>query len=239
MDEDHARGGWSSAIKRAAEIDTGFSRAYASYFDTIRADAAISARYKLLFLACCAAARGVRGRVGSAMHLAVDAGLQPDEAWAGALTMLMSRGDPAFSAMADALGDVDDSRHVHEGPLEGPHEGPIDVDAAKAYFERAFDAVPPAVQLLADHAPTLMAGYAAMRSWALEHSPLSSLHVELLLVAVNVADYQDRLAEIHARGARSQGATEAQLLEAVICAVPVAGLPAHISGSNAIFASRD
>ena len=56
---------------------------------------------------------------------------------------------------------------------------------------------------------------------------------ELLLVAVLVADYSP-LASVHIKGARTAGANESEIAEAIICTVLTSGLSAWVSGANAM-----
>jgi alkylhydroperoxidase/carboxymuconolactone decarboxylase family protein YurZ len=64
-------------------------------------------------------------------------------------------------------------------------------------------------------------------------NPLESKYAEMLLCAVNAAEYQSNFVAIHAGGARKAGASEAEIIECIICAIPVAGVPAWLAGSQA------
>ncbi|MBW8842503.1 MAG: carboxymuconolactone decarboxylase family protein, partial [Sphingomonadales bacterium] len=62
---------------------------------------------------------------------------------------------------------------------------------------------------------------------------LDPSHAELLLVTVLAADYSN-WASVHMDGARRAGASEAAIAEAILCAVPVAGLSAWVVGATAM-----
>ena len=61
---------------------------------------------------------------------------------------------------------------------------------------------------------------------------------DVSLVVVNAADYQPMFVEVHARGAFAKGATEEQLVEACVCAIPHAGVAAWLPASIGIIAGR-
>ncbi|MEX6697977.1 carboxymuconolactone decarboxylase family protein, partial [Pseudomonas aeruginosa] len=77
--------------------------------------------------------------------------------------------------------------------------------------------------------PTGADAYYLMREGTLSGTALEPTHAELLLVTVLAADYSN-WASVHIDGARKAGATEAQIAEAILCAVPVAGLSAWVIG---------
>jgi len=56
---------------------------------------------------------------------------------------------------------------------------------------------------------------------------------ELLLVAVLAADYSP-LAAVHIKGARTAGASEHEIAEAIVCTVTTSGLSAWVSGAAAM-----
>ncbi len=67
---------------------------------------------------------------------------------------------------------------------------------------------------------------------------LSSLHTELLLVAINSSLYEPEFVTAHASAARKEGASDTELAEAVATAVPFGGLAAWRPGAAGIAASR-
>jgi alkylhydroperoxidase/carboxymuconolactone decarboxylase family protein YurZ len=62
---------------------------------------------------------------------------------------------------------------------------------------------------------------------------LEPRYAELLLVTVLAADYSP-WASVHIDGARKAGASETEVAEAVLCAVPIAGLSAWVVGATAM-----
>ena len=88
---------------------------------------------------------------------------------------------------------------------------------------------------LGEHAPEVLAGYVAMHHAALRADPVLGLLSELILCSINAADLQRDFMAIHAAGARRVGASEAQLVEAVLCAIPVSGAGAWAVGAGALF----
>jgi alkylhydroperoxidase/carboxymuconolactone decarboxylase family protein YurZ len=77
-----------------------------------------------------------------------------------------------------------------------------------------------------------------MRQWSLAENKLASKHVELLLCTVNAAEFSSRFVNVHATGARKAGATEAEIVEAVLCAIPVAGVASWLPGADGIMMGR-
>lgn len=58
-----------------------------------------------------------------------------------------------------------------------------------------------------------------------------------MLCAVNAAEYRGDYVEIHARFAARGGASPAQLVEAVVCSIPFAGVAAWVAGANGVSAA--
>jgi 4-carboxymuconolactone decarboxylase len=83
--------------------------------------------------------------------------------------------------------------------------------------------------------PEVFAGYHRMHHGVLAADPTVAKLAETILVAVNAAQFQPRLISIHAVTARRAGATDAELVEAVVCAIPVSGAAAWASGADALF----
>ena len=114
-----------------------------------------------------------------------------------------------------------------------------DVPGAYDYFRQYFGSVPDYVQLLGDRASRGLEGYFLMRQAALGETPLPERDMELMLCAVNAAEYQARFVAIHSRGARRAGASEEQLVEATLTAMPFAGVASWLSAAQGILDSRD
>ena len=93
--------------------------------------------------------------------------------------------------------------------------------------------MPPSLGKLIELVPLGADAYYLMREGTLGGTALSPRDAELLLVTVLAADYSE-WAAVHMDGARRAGASEAQIAEAVLCAVPVAGLSAWVVGATAM-----
>ena len=87
---------------------------------------------------------------------------------------------------------------------------------------------------VADEAPRALQGYFLMREWALSENLLESKYVELLLCTVNAAEFSSRFVGIHAVGARNAGATETEIVEAVVCAIPISGVASWLPGADGV-----
>ena len=83
------------------------------------------------------------------------------------------------------------------------------------YYRGLYGEVPGNVALGAQHAPGAVMAYYLMRQAALEESPLENRLADLMLCAINAAEFRDDFVEIHARFALKGGATAGQLTEAV------------------------
>ena len=126
---------------------------------------------------------------------------------------------------------------AHYGPPEpaGAPAQPLDAAAAEAYFRDYFGGeLPERVALLAERSPSAFEGYAQLHRGVLRDGALEPKLAELLLCAVNAAEYQTAFLEIHARTARGAGATDAELVEAVVAVIPVAGIAAWAASAGAL-----
>jgi 4-carboxymuconolactone decarboxylase len=93
--------------------------------------------------------------------------------------------------------------------------------------------MPPSLGKLLELVPTGGDAYYLLREGTINGTSLGPKHSELLLVTVLAADYSP-LAAVHMRGARKVGASEAEIAEAVLCAVPTSGLSAWVVGAGAM-----
>jgi len=67
-----------------------------------------------------------------------------------------------------------------------------------------------------------------MRRGSIHANPLSPKYGELLLLAILAAGYSP-MAATHVRGARQAGASDEEIAEAVLCAIPAAGVAAWMA----------
>ncbi len=231
--------GWLPATARLADLErssTKFVEGLARIGDVIAVDGALPGSLKLLFAAAICA---VKRDASPAVHFlgaAAAAGLAREHAEGAALGVLISRGVAAHGVFAAA---IEAAYGPGGGGGSGPAEHPVDVAAAYRHFGGYFGAVPDYVELLGERAGRALEGYFLMREAALGETGLPARDTELMLCAVNTAEYQAPFVAIHARGARRAGATEAQLVEAAVTALPLVGLAAWLLAARGILDSRD
>lgn len=210
----------------APKTIAGFRR----FRSVIESDGALPSIVKRLFLAAAATVKGYEDMARRELAAAAALGLDVDRA-AAALTILSSsRGEGAALRFAGVL------EHVYgDAATMIADEQPIEVAEGEARdnFVKYFGSVPPSLGKLLDLVPVGGDAYYLMREGTLSGTSLEPHHAELLLVTVLAADYSN-WASVHMQGARRAGASEEQIAEAVLCAVPVAGLSAWVIGATAM-----
>jgi uncharacterized protein (TIGR02246 family) len=194
------------------------------------ADGALSAGVKALFVAAAAAARGHSAQLRDAVARMHALEVPADRAWAAAAALGLARGEEVSGRLVAAL------LARYGAPEAGePYAEPFDAEGAQSYFRSHFGGeVPGRVALLADRSPSAFAGYALLHRGVLREGALEPKLAELLLCAVNAAEYQSAFVEIHARSARAAGATDEELVDAVVAVIPVAGVAAWASAAAAV-----
>lgn len=164
---------------------------------------------------------------------AVAGGLTHEHARGTCSGLLISRGEAIFERFARAVdaafGRVVDIDHADRTPVQD-----VTGADAEAYFQRYFGAVPHYIRTMAARTPRALEGYYLMREASLEENPLPWKHVELLLMTVNAAELNQWFVGIHAHGARNAGATEEEIVESIVCAIPVAGVASWLPGAEGI-----
>jgi alkylhydroperoxidase/carboxymuconolactone decarboxylase family protein YurZ len=229
---------WLSRLEREAPK---FTEGLARVSDVVVADATLPGGLKALFAAAICAVKRDSGLVDHFLAAAAAAGVAREHVVGASVGLLISRGvvpHELFVAATDrAYGPAGgDSETVGAADDKTFH---ADVDGAYDYFRQYFGFVPDYVELLGEHAPRGLEGYFLMREAALAETPLPPRDMELLLCAVNAAEYQSRFVAIHARGARRAGATEQQLVEATLTAMPFAGVASWLPAAQGVIESRD
>jgi len=164
------------------------------------------------------------------LHQAAVLGLDVELAGSALAILASSRGEGAALRFAEIFAAVYPDSHAIEA-----EEVPIEVEAGEAErnFLGYFGTMPPSLAKLIELVPLGADAYYLMREGTLSGTALEPRHAELLLVTVLAADYSE-WASVHMDGARSAGASEAEIAEAVLCAVPVAGLSAWVVGATAM-----
>ncbi|MDE0653307.1 MAG: carboxymuconolactone decarboxylase family protein [bacterium] len=228
-----------SAALASGQIDAvspKFAEGLARVREVTDTDGACPAWAKALYMAAAAAVKGHREMLMAQLERSRDLGLQLTDARGAALTVLISRGEAVYSAFNAAVDEVFGDT-VAPPPGDSP-DYPIDRQACLDYFEDYFGFVPHYVKLMADDAPRALEGYVLMREWSLAENVLDATHAELLLLTINAAEFSARFVNVHANGARRAGCTEAQIIEAVVCAIPVAGVASWLPGADGIMEGR-
>ena len=208
---------------------------YRRFRRVVEHDSALPATIKRLFLAAAACTKGYEAMAKRELEAAVEGGLELEHAASAMVILASSRGEGAAMRFAEMLDTC-----YGEGAQIVADEAPITVrdGEAKDNFLKYFGEIPPSLGKLIDLVPTGVDAYYLMREGTLSGTALSPSHAELLLVTVLAADYSN-WASVHIDGARRAGASEAQIAEAVLCAVPVAGLSAWVVGATAMDAGTN
>ena len=233
------RSALGSAALASGQIDAvspKFAEGLARIREVTDTDGACPAWAKALYMACAAAVKGHRDMLMRQMERARRLGLSLGDARGAALTVLISRGEAVYVTFNAAVDEV------FGEPVGPPEDGAPNFDLDRQgcldYFEDYFGFVPEYVKLMADEAPRALEGYVLMREWSLAENILDATHAELLLCTINAAEFSARFVNVHANGARRAGCSEAQITEAVVCAIPVAGVAAWLPGADGIMEGR-
>jgi len=228
-----------SAALASGQIDAvspKFAEGLARVREVTDTDGACPAWAKALYMAAAAAVKGHRPMLMAQMERSRVLGLDLNVARGAALTVLISRGEAVYDLFNSAI-DETFGRTLGTGGGDA-EEFSLDRRACLDYFEDYFGFVPDYVKLMADEAPRALEGYVLMREWSLAENVLDAGHAELLLCTINAAEFSARFVNVHANGARRAGCSEAQITEAVVCAIPVAGVAAWLPGADGIMEGR-
>ncbi len=215
-----------------AAISPKFAEGYARIRDVTDRDGACPAWAKALYMACAAAVRGQPELTLRELTRSRELGLSLSDARGASLAVLISRGEATHDAFARAIDQAFDT--APDQSAEPIPDFSLDRQAALDYFQSYFGFVPDYIEVMADNAPRALEGYVLMRQWSLAENMLDAKHVELLLCTVNAAEFSSRFVNIHANGARSAGASEAEITEAVVCAIPISGVASWLPGADGI-----
>jgi alkylhydroperoxidase/carboxymuconolactone decarboxylase family protein YurZ len=217
----------SALLEQVAGTSPEIAGGYEDVRAVIESDGALSAATKALLVAACAAARGDESLAREELLRGRGLGLGEREIADAGVSLLLARGEVIcgrFAALAGGFAPAPVPRPP--SPL-----GPVD------YFLDFFgvDELPTRMAIMAERVPGVFAGYQRMHHATLKADPASGKLTELVLVAVNAADLATRFVGIHAATARTAGASDAELVEAVVCAIPVRGVAAWAAAAEALF----
>lgn len=197
---------------------------FAAFRSVIDTDGAVSAKLKALFAAVAAVDRRHLALARREMDRGVMLGLTIREATAGLIVLTSLRGEAAAMDFAAILAECFDAPQPHE-----PKPLPVAEDGeALANFTAYFGTIPAPLAQLLRLSPKAADAYYLMRRGSIDANPLSPKHGELLLLAILAAGYSP-MAATHVRGARNAGASDEEIAEAVLCAVPSAGIAAWMA----------
>lgn len=198
---------------------------YAEFRAVIEQDGALPARIKALFAAVAAIDRRYPELARRELERGVALGLTARDATAGIIVLASLRGEGAaieFAALVDAC--------LPGTPTTATGDALPTASAGEAIdnFTSYFGTIPPALDQLLRLSPRGADGYYLMRRGSIDANPLSPKHGELLLLTILAASYSP-MASRHVDGARRAGATDAEIAEATLCAVPAAGIAAWMA----------
>ena len=210
----------------APKTIAGFRR-WRAIIDT---DGALPAKVKRLFVACAATVKGYEELARRELAAARGAGLRETEAAAAVAILSSVRGEGAALRYHRLFREIYPEAVDPEWPDE---DVIVESRAAEENFLHYFGTMPPSLGKLFEVKPLGADAYYLMREGTLSGTALGPIHAELLLVTVLAADYSE-WSSVHMKGARKAGASEEAVAEAVICAVPTAGLSAWVIGATAM-----
>lgn len=194
---------------------------YAGFRRVIETDGAVSARLKALFTAVAAVDRRYDTLARRELMRGRDLGLTVEDAVAGLIVLSSLRGEGAALEFADIIESTfTDASAPEAQPLPTAEPG-----EAINNFQAYFGTIPVPLQQLLRLSPSAADAYYLMRRGSIDANPLSPKNGELLLLAILAAGYSP-MALTHVRGARNAGASDEEIAEAVLCAVPSAGIAA-------------
>ena len=216
-----------SRLRRDAPKTVAGFRRWRTIIDT---DGAVPARIKRLFVACAATVKGYEDMARRELAAGRDGGLTEAEAGAAVAILSSVRGEGAALRFHDMFCQFYPDAIVPDIADDDPA---VEPGAAEANFLHYFGTMPPSLGKLLEVKPLGADAYYLMREGTLSGTALGPVNAELLLVTVLAADYSE-WASVHMKGARKAGASEEAIAEAVICAVPTAGLSAWVIGATAM-----
>lgn len=188
-------------------------------------DGALDAGFKALLMAACGASQRDSRVAIRELARCAERGVPVARVWAVAALVLSSRGEGAYECfVGGALAHFEPPAVDNGRALAVTNPG--DLGHAEAYLSARTGSLPDYARVLRDFAPDAFIGYAQLLEASWSHPALTPREVQLVLVCVNVAAIRAEFAAHHSRLARAAGATEAEIVEAGICAIPCGGVTA-------------
>lgn len=189
-------------------------------------DGAIPARIKALLMAVAAVSKGRQALALRELRRGAELGLVVDEAVAGLIVLSSLRGEGAALDFEQIL------MEVFGAQKDVTSFEPVSVTAGEAAenFTSYFGAIPLPLELMLRLSPTGGDAYYLMRKGSIDANPLSPKHGEFLLLTILAADYSP-MVKTHVRGARNAGASDEEIAESFICAIPAGGIAAWMGAA--------
>ncbi len=214
-------------LEQVSRLAPEAAQGYARIRGAIEADGALPASLKALLVAVGAAARGNVELAASELERGRRIGLEEELIALALAAVMLSRGENAGAHLLRAAGEIGDV---------GTQRAAAQTDGV-SYFTQynAMPELPPRMAQLHEHAPEVFEGYFGMHHACLSSDPRTDAIAELIMCALNAAELEAGFVAIHAACARRRGVSQAELVEAVICAIPVSGVGAWAAAAAAIF----
>jgi alkylhydroperoxidase/carboxymuconolactone decarboxylase family protein YurZ len=197
---------------------------YARFREIIDSDGAVPARLKALFASVAAIDRRYPDLARRELARGAALGLTVREVTAGMIVLASLRGEGAAIEFAGVVADI----FASPGAPTAEPAGDVAPGEAEANFRSYFGTIPAPLAQLIRLVPAAADAYYLMRRGSIDANPISAKEGELLLLAILAAGYSP-MAATHVRGARNAGATDEEIAEAVLCAVPSAGIAAWMA----------
>ncbi len=201
---------------------------YGIFRELVESEGALPANTKALYVAVAAASKNWPEIAARELQRGAKLGLTRSAATAGVIVLSSLRGEGAAALFLEVLSSVFESS---PGDAAAPVRVSVAEGEAEANFKQYFGTVPPALAKLLALSPRGADAYYLMRKGSIDSNPLSRKYAELMLLTVLAADYSP-MAAVHIKGARAAGAADAEIAEAILCAIPVAGVAAWVSAAG-------
>ncbi|MDR7156739.1 alkylhydroperoxidase/carboxymuconolactone decarboxylase family protein YurZ [Sphingobium xenophagum] len=198
---------------------------YEKFRAVVESDGAVPARLKALFAAVAAIDRRHLALARRELERGVALGLTLKEATAGLIVLTSLRGEAAALDFAQVVADCYNDMDV---PVPQPLPTALEGEAEANFRAYWAGEIPSPLGVLMRLVPEGADAYYLMRRGSIDANPLSAKYGELLLLAILAAGYSP-MAATHVRGARNAGASDQEIAEAVLCAVPSAGIAAWMA----------
>lgn len=189
-------------------------------------DGAIPAKIKALLTAVAAVSKGRQALASRELRRGAELGLLLDEAVAGLIVLSSLRGEGAALDFEYLLTEI------YGVQRDLPPFEPVPVTAGEAAenFSSYFGAIPVPLELMLRLLPAGADAYYLMRKGSIDANPLSPKYGEFLLLTILAADYSP-MVKTHVGGARNAGASDEEIAEALICAIPAGGIAAWMGAA--------